>query len=140
MRCVFLALLFLHVAGPGHAADFGRPNILFLLADDLGWGDLGCHGNKSFKTPNIDRLAREGTDFHQFNVANPVCSPSRTAFTTGKFPARFSIHQAIGALDKNAEDRQVDWLDPRAVKRAVRYGRAHALERPPPRGEGTRPA
>ena len=62
------------------------PNILFIFADDWGWGDLSCHGHPYVKTPNIDRLAREGTDFHRFTVASGVCSPSRTAVMTGHFP------------------------------------------------------
>ena len=56
-----------------------QPNILLIVADDWGWGDLGCHGHPDFKTPNLDRLAAQGTDFHTFMVGNPVCSPSRTA-------------------------------------------------------------
>lgn len=53
---------------PAHAAE--QPNILFIFADDWGWGDLSCHGHPYVKTPNIDRLAREGTDFHRFSVAD----------------------------------------------------------------------
>ncbi len=100
-----------------HAADTpkARPNIVFILADDWGWGDLACHGSKLVQTPNIDRLAREGADFHQFNTGSPVCSPSRVAFTTGQFPARFGVHEAIGSFAKNREVRQVDWLDPHAI-------------------------
>ena len=64
------------------------PNILFFLCDDLGWGDLGCYGNRFLPTPNVDRFAKQGTQFTQFYVANPVCSPSRTAFMSGHFPAR----------------------------------------------------
>ena len=60
-----------------------RPNILFIFADDWGWGDLSCHGHPYVKTPHIDRLAKEGTDFHRFTVASGVCSPSRTAVVTG---------------------------------------------------------
>jgi N-acetylgalactosamine-6-sulfatase len=56
-----------------------KPNILFIFADDWGWGDLSCHGHPYVKTPNIDRLAKAGTDFHRFTVASGVCSPSRTA-------------------------------------------------------------
>ena len=52
------------------------PNIIFILMDDLGWGDLGCYGHPYLKTPNIDRLAREGTRFTQFYVTCPVCSPN----------------------------------------------------------------
>lgn len=97
------------------AAEPSKPNIVFLLADDLGWGDLSCHGSTFIKTPNLDQLAREGTDFQQFNTASPVCSPSRTGFMTGRFPARFSIHEAIGGVRKNAEMKQADWLDPKAA-------------------------
>jgi N-acetylgalactosamine-6-sulfatase len=89
-----------------------KPNILIIYADDWGWGDLGCHGLKELKTPNIDRLASEGIDFHQFTVANPVCSPSRTAIMTGNFPARHSIHSAISNHEKNARSGILDWLDP----------------------------
>ncbi len=98
-------------------ADAGaeRPNVVFILADDWGWGDLSCHGNANVRTPNLDRLAKEGTEFAQFYVANPVCSPSRTGFMTGRYPARFGVHEAIGGPVKNREARQVDWLDPRAV-------------------------
>ena len=56
-----------------------KTNILFIFADDWGWGDLSCHGHPYVKTPNIDRLAQEGMDFHHFVVASGVCSPSRTA-------------------------------------------------------------
>ena len=110
-----LAALAAHATEPAGVNSPARPNIVFILADDWGWGDLACHGNKLVATPNIDRLAREGSDFFQFNVGSPVCSPSRTAFTTGNFPARFSIHEAIGAAAKNREVRQADWLDPQAV-------------------------
>jgi hypothetical protein len=60
-------------------AQAERPNILFIFADDWGWGDLSCHGHSYVKTPNIDRLAAEGTDFQRFTVASGVCSPSRAA-------------------------------------------------------------
>ncbi len=65
-----------------NAAETSKPNIVFIFADDWGWGDLSCHGHPWLKTPNLDRLAREGIDFQQFNVLNPVCSPSRTAAMT----------------------------------------------------------
>ena len=54
-----------------------RPNILFVLVDDLGWGDFSCFGNTEAKTPHIDRLAAEGLAFAQFYVNSPICSPSR---------------------------------------------------------------
>ncbi len=96
------------------AGERTRPNIVFIYADDWGWGDLSCHGNEWLKTPNIDRLAREGVDFQQFLVLNPVCSPSRTALMTGKFPARFCIDQHFAAPQQNRQRNMPDWLDPRA--------------------------
>ena len=74
-------------------APTDKPNIVFIYADDWGWGDLSCHGNTWLKTPRLDKLASEGIDFQQFNVLNPVCSPSRTAVMTGHYPARYSVHQ-----------------------------------------------
>lgn len=91
-----------------------RPNIVFIYADDWGWGDLSSHGHPWLKTPNIDKLAAEGIDFHQFNVLNPVCSPSRAAALTGMCPARFSIHQHFDKPSSNAARGMPDWLDPEA--------------------------
>lgn len=77
--CIIIAFLLLGVL-PFRAMSAGAPpNIVFVFADDWGWGDLSCHGHPYLKTPNIDKLASEGIDFHQFNVCSPVCSPSRTA-------------------------------------------------------------
>lgn len=91
------------------AAD--RPNILFIFADDWGWGDLSCHGHPYLKTPNIDRLAKEGTDFERFTVASGVCSPSRAAVMTGLFPARLSINGHFAWVPSNATRGMPDWLD-----------------------------
>jgi arylsulfatase A-like enzyme len=68
-----------------------RPNVLFILADDLGWGDLSCYGRPDYHTPNLDRLASEGTRFTQAYSASPVCTPTRCAFLTGQYPARHQI-------------------------------------------------
>ena len=119
----FLALLILTallLAPPAalHAADStkpAKPNIVFILADDWGWGDLGCHGHPYLKTPNLDRLASEGTDFRQFTVASGVCSPSRTAVLTGQFPARHSIHGHFATVQSHVQRGMPDWLDPQAV-------------------------
>ena len=62
------------VAAPTAAAKL---NIVFIFADDWGWGDLSCHGHPWLKTPHLDGLARQGADFQQFNVLSPVCSPIR---------------------------------------------------------------
>jgi len=75
------------------ASEPGRPNIVFILTDDMGWGDVSISGGKQGDTPNLDRLAHEGTRFNQFYVASPICSPSRAAFTTGLFPGRVGINK-----------------------------------------------
>jgi arylsulfatase A-like enzyme len=68
-----------------------RPNIIFILADDLGWGDLSCYGRPDYRTPNIDQLALQGTKFTDAYSASAVCTPSRCAYITGRYPARFKI-------------------------------------------------
>ncbi|XP_059695699.1 steryl-sulfatase isoform X2 [Haemorhous mexicanus] len=65
-----------------------KPNIILLMADDLGIGDLGCYGNRTLRTPNIDRLAEEGVTLTQHIAASPLCTPSRAAFLTGRYPIR----------------------------------------------------
>src|SRR6476619_2986307 len=65
------------------AAPRARPNIIFILADDLGYGDLGCYGQKIIQTPNIDRLASEGMKFTNFYAGNAVCAPARCTLMTG---------------------------------------------------------
>lgn len=78
-----------------------RPNILFIFIDDMGYGDLGCYGNTKVHTPNIDRLAKEGILFTQFYVNAPICSPSRTAVTTGQYPSRWGITSYISSREDN---------------------------------------
>jgi len=63
-----------------------RPNIVFILADDLGYGDLSCYGQQKFKTPNIDRLAAEGMKFTAHYSGNNVCAPARCVLMSGKHP------------------------------------------------------
>jgi N-acetylgalactosamine-6-sulfatase len=79
------------------APSSSKPNIVFIYADDWGWGDLSCHGHPYLKTPNLDRLASEGIDFQQFHVLSPFCSPSRVAAMTGRYPARFGVNDVFGA-------------------------------------------
>jgi len=102
-----------------YAADAPKqkPNIIFIYADDLGWGDISCHGAEPWlKTPNIDRLASEGIDFAQFNVLSPVCSPSRVAAMTGRFPSRYGINNVFNSqtLGPKKSGTMPDWLDPKA--------------------------
>ena len=72
-------------------AQTRRPNILFILADDLGYGDLSCYGRPDYQTPNIDRLAAQGVRFVNAYSAAPLCTPTRCAFMTGRYPARTRI-------------------------------------------------
>src|SRR5690554_63759 len=74
-----------------------KPNILFILADDLGYHDLSCMGSHYYETPNVDRIANEGMIFSNGYAACQVCSPSRASIMTGKFPARHGITCHIGA-------------------------------------------
>ncbi len=74
------------------AANALRPNIVFILADNAGYGDLGCYGSKLHRTPNLDRMAREGLRLTSFYSASGVCSPSRAALMTGCYPRRVNMH------------------------------------------------
>lgn len=71
--------------------EAARPNVVFILADDLGWGDLSCYGRPDYRTPNLDRLASEGTRFTDAYSASPVCTPTRVAFATGRYPQRTAV-------------------------------------------------
>lgn len=106
-------LLTFPLTGALHGRAGTLPNIVFILADDMGYGDMGCAGHPYIKTPNLDRLAEEGTLFTQFYVNNPVCSPSRVAFMTGRYPAEVSIHcQIANQAEINAERGVDNWMDP----------------------------
>lgn len=112
----FLALLLLAVSlAPGHAKP---PNIIVFLIDDLGWRDVGCNGSDYYQTPHIDQLAAEGVRFTDGYAACAVCSPTRAALLTGKYPARLLL---------------TEWLpsgrwDPQAKLRSGRFLRAMPLE------------
>jgi arylsulfatase A-like enzyme len=67
------------------------PNVIFILADDLGWGDLSCYGRPDYKTPNIDRLAQQGIRFTNAYASSALCTPSRCGFLTGRYPVRLSV-------------------------------------------------
>ncbi len=77
------------------AGALSQPNIIVIFCDDLGRGDLSCYGQKDYKTPNIDQMAKEGVRFTDFYVVSPACSPSRASLLTGCYPARVSVPQVL---------------------------------------------
>jgi arylsulfatase A len=95
------ALALAGMISSAHADWPGRPNFVFILADDLGYGDLGCYGNTAIRTPNIDRLAAEGIRFTDFYAGGTSCTPSRAAFLTGRYPVRSGL---VGTLYPNSKD------------------------------------
>lgn len=114
-QLALLCLLALGLFARSHAAS---PNIILFLIDDLGWRDLGCQGSTFYQTPNIDRLATEGVRFSEAYAACAVCSPTRAAILTGKYPARLLL---------------TDWLpsgrwDPKAKLREGRFLRGLPVE------------
>ncbi len=92
----------------------GAPNIVLVFIDDMGWGDFSCFGNTEVETQNIDRLAGEGVRFEQFYVASPICSPSRTAISTGQYPQRWRISSYLARRELNEQRGMAQWLDPKA--------------------------
>jgi uncharacterized sulfatase len=109
-----LAMVLLVPALTLPAAAKGQPNIVLIFIDDMGWGDFSCFGNKLADTPNIDRMAKEGIRFEQFYVNSPICSPSRTAISTGHYPQRWRITSYLSNRDHNEKRGMAQWLDPKA--------------------------
>jgi arylsulfatase A-like enzyme len=126
-----LLLLFSFVWTAAHGANSpARPHIVFVLADDMGLGDVACYGGEIAPTPNLDRLAREGTRFTRYYSASPICSPSRCGLITGQFPARWRITSYLQTRAGNRACEQADFLDPAAPSlpsalRAAGYATAH---------------
>ena len=148
-RHLFFVMLIPFLPSIGFGAQ--QPNVIFVFADDLGYGDLNCHRDSAFQnapdqpngrirrsdewrgkvlTPNLDRLAREGTDFQQFMVCSPVCAPSRVAAMTGHFPSRHKVHHIFTDHNENTRRGMPDWLAvsapmlPRRLKR-IGYRTGH---------------
>ncbi|MDP6446329.1 MAG: sulfatase-like hydrolase/transferase [Pirellulaceae bacterium] len=114
-RCRFVICLFLTaLAVPIVCSGADRPNLIVVFIDDMGWRDFSCFGNRAVATENIDRLAAEGVRFRQFYVNSPICSPSRTAISTGQYPQRWRITSYLANRRANKERGVAQWLDPSA--------------------------
>lgn len=104
-------------AGSGHAAE--RPNLIFILADDLGYGELGCYGQKVIQTPQLDRMAREGLRFTQFYAGATVCAPSRSVLMTGQHHGRTRVRGNAGRGNPLAQAlRAEDFTVAKALQQA----------------------
>ncbi|HEX7216229.1 MAG TPA: arylsulfatase [Methylomirabilota bacterium] len=113
---VIVAALLLGVTLPLSAAEPPRPNIVYIVADDLGWKDVGFHGS-DIKTPNLDELARTGARFEQF-YAQPMCTPTRAALMTGRYPFRYGLQTAVITSAHTYGLATDEWLLPQALKEA----------------------
>ncbi len=110
----YLILFFLTFTCLTGSTASERPNVILVFIDDMGWGDFSCFGNDDATTPNIDKLAQEGIRFEQFYVNSPICSPSRTAISTGQYPQRWKITSFLNNRRNNEERGMAQWLDPGA--------------------------
>ncbi len=117
-------------AAAARGAEASKPNIIFILADDLGPGDVGVYGGTQVPTPRLDGLAAQGTRFTQYYSASPICSPSRAGLITGQYSARWRITSFLQTKKGNAGTEMDDFLDPRAPSlpralKAAGYATAH---------------
>ncbi|MCA9040377.1 MAG: arylsulfatase [Planctomycetaceae bacterium] len=118
---LILCLLFTSAATSAFAApsDANQPNIVIILADDQGWGDLSLHGNTNLSTPNIDSLARDGAQFDRFFVC-PICAPTRAEYMTGRYHAR----TGVSGVTRGEERMNPDELTIADVFKAAGYATA----------------
>lgn len=93
------------------------PNVILIVADDMGYADLGCQGARGFRTPHLDRMAREGTRFTSFYVAQAVCTASRAALLTGCYPNRIGLEGALNHTSRNGLHAE-EWLLPEMFRAA----------------------
>lgn len=103
---------------PATAQTAAPPNLLFILVDDMGWGDAGFNGRKDYHTPNLDRLATQGTVFNRWYSAAPLCAPSRACFLTGRYTIHHGVHKNGDDLPKT-EVTIAQALKPRGYSTAL---------------------
>jgi arylsulfatase A-like enzyme len=123
--CFFPGLLMLFAGCEKPRSVLPPPNVVIIVADDQGWGDLSLHGNPNLQTPNLDRLAREGAQFAHFFV-NPVCSPTRAALLTGRYAARGGVYDTSeGGERMNANEVTFGTYFQQAGYQTACYGKWH---------------
>lgn len=133
MRTLLALALLLPFAARASAAE-RPPNVVLIYADDLGYGDLACYGNAKIKTPNIDKLAAEGTRFTSFYVSQPVCTASRASLLTGCYANRVSMAGALNHQSKvgiHPNERMLQELLKAKGYATACYGKWHLGDRPP---------
>lgn len=92
-RLALLSLLSLSVLPASHAAE--APNVILMVADDMGWGEIGTYGGSRLLTPNLTKLSDSGMKFEQYYAAGSVCTPTRISILTGRYPHRFGMFNSI---------------------------------------------
>ncbi|AMV33634.1 Arylsulfatase [Pirellula sp. SH-Sr6A] len=120
MKCllacaVLIAIGFAKLSFPSAVHAFAPPNVVLIVADDMGYADLGVQGAKGFETPALDKLAKEGTRFTDFYVAQAVCTASRTALMTGCYPNRLGMHGAYNHTSRDGIAAE-EWLLPEMLR------------------------
>jgi arylsulfatase A-like enzyme len=113
LTCPQFSCIFSARSGDKPKAD-SRPNIIVILADDMGYSDIGCFGGKFVPTPNIDRMAANGLKITNYYSAAPICSPSRAGMITGMYPGRWNFSTYLDNKKHNRDAEQADFLDPKA--------------------------
>lgn len=114
LKIVLAVLGILAFPTVSRAGSAKPPNVLFILVDDMGWGDPSCYGGIGVATPAMDGLAKDGMRFTRFYTASPICSASRCGFITGRFPARAHITSFLHERAENRKCEQADFLNPAA--------------------------
>ena len=108
-----------------------RPNILFIMADQLGAASLGCYGSGVDSTPTLDALAAQGVRFDRCYATSPVCAPNRASIITGRYPSATRVRSNHNAADATYQADLIDVLREQAIARGDTDPRFHALTRPP---------
>ena len=116
---------------PAAVSAAARPNVLVILTDDQGWGDLGLNGNRNLSTPHIDSLARDGARFSRFYVC-PVCSPTRAEFLTGRYHPRGGVYStSAGGERLDLDEQTIGDVFRRAGYATAAFGKWHNGMQPP---------